>query len=65
MGDIIFFFFVIFSSFRNQGFLGSVPPPQDCKQRAKSSENFAEEKMFAEDRSDISEDCSEDRRYHF
>ena len=30
--------------------------------RAKTSENFAEEKMFAED---ISEDASEDRRYHF
>ena len=31
-------------------------------QRAKTSENLAEEKMFAED---ISEDFSEDRRYHF
>ena len=31
-------------------------------QRAKTSENFAEEKIFAED---ISEDFSEDRRYHF
>ena len=31
-------------------------------QRAKTSENFAEEKMFAED---ISEDFSEDGRYHF
>ena len=31
-------------------------------QRAKTSENFAEGKMFARD---ISEDFSEDRRYHF
>ena len=31
-------------------------------QRVKTSENFAEDKMFAED---ISEDFSEDRRYHF
>ena len=31
-------------------------------QRVKTSENFAEEKMFAED---VSEDFSEDRRHHF
>ena len=31
-------------------------------QRAKTSENFEEEKTFAED---SSEDFSEDRRYHF
>ena len=31
-------------------------------QRVKTSENFAEKKMFAED---TSEDLSEDRRYHF
>ena len=30
--------------------------------RVKTSENFADEKMFAED---SSEDFSEDRRYHF
>ena len=36
--------------------------PEDKNAKTKTSENFAEEKMFAED---ITEDFSEDRRYHF
>ena len=36
--------------------------PDGKNAESKSSENFAEEKMFAED---ISEDFSEDRKYHF
>ena len=36
--------------------------PGGKTQRVKTSQNFADEKMFAED---ISEDVSEDRRYRF